>query len=155
MKYLDRRGMSLVELLAAIVIMTIILTSFSLLLLSTARSTQQSRSVVDYTFIAQSKTEIVFEAVSRSTRSTIDGLMTSPSIHYKRQGDPNSLIYLKEETDVNGRSYVVRVTFTNYVTKDDQFLKLYSLLSNVVVEVTPAGASHPSAIIETVMEWGG
>ncbi|WP_391202221.1 prepilin-type N-terminal cleavage/methylation domain-containing protein [Psychrobacillus sp. L4] len=155
MKYLNRRGMSLVELLAAIVIMTIILTSFSLLLLSAARSTQQSRSVVDYTFIGQSKTEIVFEAVSSSTRSTIDGVMTARPIFFKSEGDPNNLIYLKEETDVNGRSYVVRVTFTDYATEDDQFLKLSSLLSNVVVEVTPDGASHPSAIIETVMEWGG
>ena len=165
MTHLNRRGITLVEVLAAIVILTFILTSTLSLLLSTAKSTQQSRSVVEYSLIAQSRTEAVFEAVSDATQLTIGDVMTDPPMSYSTDSE-NDMEFFKNQTDVNGRSYEVRVTFTDYVSEDEQFdyaagdehfdfEELSGKLSSVLVEVTRDGASHPKAIIETIMEWGG
>src|SRR5699024_5708643 len=59
--FINKKGLSLVEVLASIVILSIILTSVLLILNQTARTNKESSDVVDASYIAQTEMENIYD----------------------------------------------------------------------------------------------
>lgn len=152
----NERGLSLVEVVASIVILTLLITSFLGLILSAAKTTEQAREVIDFTFIAQQNIEIIFEKSLDNNLSALDVVMIDELDYQFNSSNSSSKIYSKNEIDVNNEDYQIKVTFTDYESGDIRFSNLSTSLNRIKVEVTPSNrTSQPYAIVESLLEWRG
>lgn len=152
----NERGLSLVEVVASIVILTLLITSFLGLILSAAKATEQASEVIDFTFIAQQNIEIIFEKSIDNNLSNLDGVMIDELAYQLNSTNSSSIIYSKNEIDANNEVYEIKVTFTDYESEDNRFLNLSSSLNRIKVEVTPSNrTTQPYAIVESLLEWRG
>lgn len=149
----NERGLTLVEVVASIVILTLVLTSFLGLLLSVTKSAQQAREVIDYTFIAQQNMESIYEKSTSFSLSDLKTIMTEELTFQESVRDPN--VFTKKEKDANDEIYEVKVSFSDYVPQKTVFDNLSTSLNRVVIEVTPQETSRPYAKIENLLEWDG
>ena len=64
----DESGLSLVEVLASIVILTLLLTTFLMMFLQSAKVNKTSENIIDATYIAQTEMEKIY-ALSTNTKN--------------------------------------------------------------------------------------
>lgn len=69
-KTLNSKGLTLVEVMASILIIGIILLSFSSLLLQGAKTGESSEEIVDYTYLAQTAMETIYSVSKNQHYST-------------------------------------------------------------------------------------
>lgn len=110
---------------------------------------------MDYTFIAQRNIELIYEKSSNNNLSDLDLIMTNDLKYGLNSANSTSKIYSKDVVDSNEGTYNIRVTFSKYQSQDTKFQKLSLSLNRVIVEVIPKGKKRPSAIVESLLEWGG
>lgn len=140
--------MSLVEVVASIVILTLLLTSFLGLLLSATKSTKQAREVIDYTFIAQTEMETVHQmaqVILKSDEPTI--LSEIEKLDYVKIAEEGSKRIYEKTTD----NAFVRMTLSDYEENN----VLNETLSRLKIEVMPLESPRGGAQFESIIEWGG
>ena len=62
MRYLSERGLTLVEVLASIVLLSIILTGVLMIIIQTAQINVKSEDIIDATYVAQTEMEKIYAA---------------------------------------------------------------------------------------------
>ncbi|WP_203333179.1 hypothetical protein [Planococcus beigongshangi] len=150
----DERGLSLLEVVASIVILTLLLTSFLGLLLSATKSTKQAREVIDYTFIAQRTMESIYQNSKKYNLEDLDKMMLEEPFTLATKDAEKK--FTLNDIDANNESYTIKVTFIDYEPPEkDVFESLSSTLNRVLIEVIPEGKTKPYAKIENLIEWGG
>lgn len=150
----NEKGLSLVEVVASIVILTLLITSFLGLILSAAKSAEHAREVIDFTFIAQRNMEMIFEKSNNHRLTELDSVMINGLAYQLNSSSSSSTTYSKNEIDSNNEAYEIKVTFTDY-EGSGQFSNLAASLNRVRVEVFPNRPSQPYAIVESLLEWRG
>ena len=141
-KHFNNNGLTLVEVLVSIILISLVLFTFFSFLIQSAKTGKTSEEVVDGTYLAQLEMEKLYE-VSRKEdfNSGIDEIV-------------NSLTY-KQITSTTQDEYV----FEKSIDGKNIKLKLkehsYPGMSYLVIEVfDQENGTRPRAKMETILEWG-
>lgn len=141
---LGENGLSLVEVLASFVILTLLLTTFLIMFIQSAKVNKASEHIIDATYIAQIEMERFFQA-SRDFSEDLsdtnkiaaikDWYPTPPTkgnwIIFKRDID-SEYGYIKVKLEGNGREKVTRIIVEVYENKgSDEVLR--AKMENVVI----------------------
>lgn len=142
----EEQGISLLEVIASIVLITIILLSFSTIFLQSKKTNVLSESFVDSTYTAQEDMETVYGMVTSMNIKDFQELES-----FNSQG--TKFIYISEATCTVICKKFVSTTSPEYWIKL-QLNSQYSNLVNVLVNVPKHSSSTP-VIMESVFRWGG
>lgn len=100
----NRKGFSLVEVIASIVVLSLILISIIVLFAQSAKTTQTTDSIIDATYLAQSELEELYAKADQAKLSEQASVLAS--FNYSNvDTDGNSLGYY-EKTDANSTDYI-------------------------------------------------
>ncbi|KGR91245.1 hypothetical protein CD30_07340 [Ureibacillus massiliensis 4400831 = CIP 108448 = CCUG 49529] len=112
----NESGISLIEVVASVVILTIILLGFFGMFLQSAKTTQTSEEIVDATYIAQKNMEELYLQTKNGVYSinnyedAISNLgYTKIDDYYTKTIDSKNYIKLTVQTPVNGYNHLTRV----------------------------------------------
>ena len=142
---LGENGLSLVEVLASFVILTLLLTTFLMMFVQSAKVNKASEHVIDATYIAQTEMERLYE-VSKS-------LSEKPSFANKVSGikdlgypEPSSPVdWIKFERETDSTYGFIRVKLEN--NGDGK-------MTRIIVEVYENPDGILRAKMENVLVWG-
>ncbi|RJF32064.1 prepilin-type N-terminal cleavage/methylation domain-containing protein [Pseudoalteromonas gelatinilytica] len=144
MKLNKNAGFTLIEVVASIVIITLLLTGFMSLLLASARTTQTSQNVIDYTLIAQTEYELLYKFAQERPKTQQNEVLIDEMGYMKEEEGSESTIFVKETTEAE-----IRLTVSPYTEN----LALDDRLSKVVIEAIPVQVGSGGSQIESVIEW--
>lgn len=142
---LGESGLSLVEVLASIVILTLLLTTFLMMFLQSAKVNKASEHVIDATYIAQTEMERIYEtSKSLSEKPTFEKKISRiKDLGYPVQSPRVDWITFERETD---RTYgFIRVKLEN--NGDGK-------MTRIIVEVYENPNGILRAKMENVLVWG-
>lgn len=145
--YDKEQGFTLIEIIASLVIITLLLTSFLSLLISSAQSTQRSKEVIDYTLIAQTELEALYSFAQNDSLSNQQNVLTNQMDFTLVNTSAESSLYEKQTSDV-----MIQLTASSYESTGT-FQTLEDSLSNVVVEIQTLDTSTTLAKMESIIEW--
>ena len=139
---LNEKGVTLVEVIASLVLLTILLISFFTLFVQSSKTTKSSAQIVDATYLAQTEMEEIYKFSKDNglTRSIIendlgfkpeDPTITNPRSYTKPSSNPLINLRIADNKNVDGS-----------VNND---------LMNVIVEVKEGTVTK--AKMETVVKW--
>lgn len=143
----NNQGFSLIEIIASLVIFTILLTSFLSLYLSTAQTTRNASDSLDYTLIAQKELEKIYNLVKLHSPSERDQIMTS--LGYSKL---NNEQYERTVTTSGVEPYVLSVAIRSYTS--NSFSDLNDKLSYVKVSTSNSSKTRSYSVMESLVEWG-
>lgn len=135
---LGENGLSLVEVLASFVILTLLLTTFLMMFIQSAKVNKASEHIIDATYIAQTEMENIY-ALSKTTKNgakeaTIKGL------GYTNGSKENSWIVFEKKSNSN---VLIKVKLQNKKGNMDR----------VLVEVRGIPDDNLQAQMENVVVW--
>ncbi|MFP3324076.1 prepilin-type N-terminal cleavage/methylation domain-containing protein [Planococcus sp. SIMBA_160] len=145
-KFLSNKdGFTLVEVLASIVLLTLILTTFLMMFAMGAKTNVASEAIFDSTYEVQNELEKIIELSSRPAVSEKRLFIIQEELGYNRQ--PN---LLESGVDWGVLSKDVQQYKMNiYLEKTE------ARLIRVLVELVEEPNTHPKAQMETVLTWEG
>lgn len=136
---LNSKGLTLIEILVSIILITIILSAFFSLFIQSARTGKTSEEVVDATYLAQTEMEKLYE-ISRDEDFTSSIKKIVETLDYT-QPKSDEYIFTKE---INGL-YI-------HLKLEKHF---YPKMSYLIIEVfEQENGTRPRAKMETILEWG-
>lgn len=142
----EERGISLVEVVASVVLITIILISFFSFFIQSKKTHIASESIVDATYIVQQEMEELYGLISDN-----DATWLRNSIQIPLQGK----IFIHDSTDPQCKN-----TCKKFISPDnpDHWIQLqanadHSNLVNVIVNVPKENSLTP-VIMESIFRWG-
>lgn len=141
----NEKGFTLIEVVASIVILTLLLTSFLSLLLVAAKSTQVSKEIIDYTLVAQTEVETVYQAAQKALKSNHQTILID-ELEYRLSVDQGNRVIYEKTTE----QAFIQLTLSDY--EDNSVLN--ETLSGLKVEVSSLEDSSEGAQIESIIEWG-
>ena len=125
---LNENGLTLIEVLASVVILTLIITTFLMMFLQSAKTNKASEKIIDSTYYAQVEMENIYaisELTSFENRKTEmkNRLQyeTSDSIHFIKD-DSKSKKYYEAKLEVEKKD-LVRLIVRIYNNKDEKKLE--------------------------------
>ena len=135
----NKKGLTLVEILAAIVIISIIFISIITILNLTAKSNRISKEIIDATYIAQREMEFIYKLSSENVK------LESYEDYVVNRVDGEWTVYRKKTA-----------------TEDDYFIeikedKTEEPMIRIVVQVFDKSSKEmiePKAQMETLLKWG-
>ena len=139
-------GFTLIEVVASIFIIALLLTSFMSLLLSAAKSTQVSKEIIDYTLIAQSEIETIYQVAQDSPKTEHLTVFVDQLGYTVASNQGNTIVYEKSTSQA-----FISVTLSEY--EDSELLN--ETLSELKVNAISHDNPNRGSQIESVIEWGG
>lgn len=142
----EEKGISLLEVIASVVLIAIILLSFSTIFLQSKKTNVLSESFVDATYRAQEDMETVYGIVSSMTVSDFQDLINfnSHGISFNYISEPACTDTCKKFVSTSNSEHWVQLQLNS------QYLSLVNVLVNV-----PKNNSSTPVIMESVFYWGG
>jgi len=144
-KIMNERGLSLVEVVASIVILTLILTTFMMMFLQSAKTNKLSAEIVDATYTAQTVMENIYEVSKapdfENPNSAIKSLgYPDPSSPFEEKGR----FWIKYEKEIVDKDIKIEIRLEHNTES----------LKNVIVEVyeTPNRVT-PRAKMQNFIVW--
>lgn len=137
----NEKGLTLVEILAAIVIISIIFISIITILNLTAKSNRTSKEIIDATYIAQREMEYIYKVSEEN--SSFDSL----DDYTDKSEEGNWIVYRKESKHAEQAGYAIEVKEDR---TDDPMIR-------IIVRVFENGdkaKANPKAQMETLLKWG-
>lgn len=144
----DEHGISLVEVIASIVLITIILLSFFSIFVQSKKTHVVSESIVDATYVAQKGIEELYGLISgESSDWLMDPKTTKITI--------NNIDFVYDATDITCKNKCKKFLS---VSNQEYWIQLvanneYDSLVNVVVNVPRENAAN-SVSMESIFRWG-
>lgn len=96
MQYNNEKGFSLVEVIAAFVLISIILISFFTLFFKGRETTVESKKTVDATYTAQQEMESIYATTKQATNPNMKSILTTLQYQMKSCTNPPKTIYTNE-----------------------------------------------------------
>lgn len=137
----NNKGVSLVEVIASIVILSIILISVFVLFVRSAETTHTTDEIVDATYVAQTELESLYAVAKNTAFSTREAAILSAGYTNLDAGG-NALGYF-EKTDATTGDYI-KVTITQIAS---------STLTRVVIEVYDEKNGTMKAQMQNTIKW--
>lgn len=136
-RFHNEKGLTLVEVLASIVILSIVVTTFLLVFSQTAKTTKQSEEKVDATYVAQTEMENMYEMSRDSTLEETYGKLNG----YTETSDDD---WVRFEKDKDDGSFHITISFNELDTG----------MTRVVIEVESTIENDPTkAHMENLYKW--
>ncbi|HJF32402.1 MAG TPA: hypothetical protein K8V56_11595 [Sporosarcina psychrophila] len=136
-KGLGENGLSLVEVLASFVILTLLLTTFLMMFIQSAKVNKSSEHIIEATYIAQTEMENIY------------ALSTS----FTREAAIKSLVDYTKEPDVEGWT-VFNKLYSPDISIKVKLKNKTGEMDRVLVEVIePPSSNTPKAQMENVIIW--
>lgn len=138
----NNKGLTLVEVLASIILISIILFTFFSFFIQSAKTGKSSEEVVDATYLAQGEMEKIYEVSNKGDfKSGINEIVNSLS--YKQLFPDSSKEYRYSKSQ---DGFYLTLTFKEHT---------YPGMSYLVIEVFEhENDIRPRAKMETILEWG-
>lgn len=137
----NEKGMTLVEVIASFVILTIILLSAFQLLIQSAKSTETSEEIIDATYLAQTELENFYNQSKSATLPV--NLQTEIFSNYKyKEQKEGFLIY---ENDTHSSQYRLELQLKQNSN--------YRHLTRIILKVFDANDDTVKSQMETTLEW--
>lgn len=140
------KGFTLVEVVASIVILSLLIISFFPLFINGAKSTSLSKDKIDYSLIAQKEIELIIYSASDSSLTQIDNVMIN-ELSYQKNANNHYTKLIEDNT--------VRITIISKPYVDNDFPALTTKLNYIQIQLNRVSDSKLLAILETLIEWGG
>lgn len=139
---LNNKGLTLVEVLASVILISVILFTFFSFFIQSAKTGKTSEEVVDATYIAQVEMEKLYEISNKGGfKSGINEIVNSLS--YKQLAPDSSKEYRYSKSQ---EGFYLKLTFKEHT---------YPGMSYLVIEVFEHEQNiRPRAKMETILEWG-
>ena len=103
MQYNNEKGFSLVEVMAAFVLISIILISFFTLFFKGRETTVESKKTVDATYTAQQEMESIYAEVQQKNKTgsaSMENILSTLHYHQMKSCTPDKTIYTKYKNEV-------------------------------------------------------
>lgn len=143
---LNQSGVSLLEVLASTILITILLLSFYTMLISSAKTTKTAETIIDYTYLAQKEMENIYETSGTSSASDWTDIKNRiSSLGYVYLEESNGYTIFKK-TMIKENVYILIKIKMHDPTK-------YTALTNVIIEVYDAEKSILKSKMETILFW--
>ena len=141
-RHMQENGLSLIEVLASLVILTLLLTTFLMMFLQSAKVNKASEHVIDATYIAQEEMENIYGLSTNYTReAAIEELVDQ--MDYTEESD----------FDQNGWTVFNKV-YSPDISINFKFKNKTGEMDRVLVEVLdPPSSTTPKAQMENVIIW--
>lgn len=139
-QFQSEKGMTLIEVVASIVILSIILLSVYKLLISSSETTKTSETIIDATYIAQTEMENFYSFSHENNMPAQFDKEIFPSYEYKRNEDSSTFIY-QNDTDYPGYSLELKLKLTG------------SNMTRIILKVYN-NKNVLKSQMETTLEWG-
>lgn len=130
-------GMTLIEILLSIVILTIVVLSFSAMFIQSARTNQQSESIMDATYVAQ---EYMEEIINLSNGTFEEGVVQLKEKLGLARTSPSSNEFTGER-----EGYYIVININNATNGGKLIVKVYNDKSHMKLK----------AQMETILDWEG
>lgn len=157
MPYNNEKGFSLVEVMAAFVLISIILISFFTLFFKGRETTVESKKTIDATYTAQQEMESIYARTKQETTETpakMEDVLTSLGYQMKSCTNLDKTIYTKYKNDTKYKNEVVVVE----VFKNEKIDTLRNIMVSVYDKrkvVDPCQPKvNPKAQMENIMRAG-
>lgn len=139
---LNNKGLTLVEVLASVILISVILFTFFSFFIQSAKTGKTSEEVVDATYLAQVEMEKLYEISNKGDfKSGINEIVNSLS--YKQLAPDSSKEYRYSKSQ---EGFYLKLTFKEHT---------YPGMSYLVIEVFEHEQDiRPRAKMETILEWG-
>lgn len=139
---LNNKGLTLVEVLASVILISVILFTFFSFFIQSAKTGKTSEEVVDATYLAQVEMEKLYEISNKGDfKSGINEIVNSLS--YKQLAPDSSKEYRYSKSQ---EGFYLKLTFKEHT---------YPGMSYLVIEVFEYEQDiRPRAKMETILEWG-
>ncbi|WP_210468764.1 prepilin-type N-terminal cleavage/methylation domain-containing protein [Sporosarcina sp. 6E9] len=137
----NEKGISLVEVLASIVILTLLLTTFLMMFVQSAKTNKKSEEIIDATYIAQTEMENIY-AVSRNP-DFIDRKTAMKSLY---QFDE-----IKKHYYTNKNNMYIEVRFKDVKLEEEKIID--DLIGIIVVVRESQNDEKVQAQMETILYW--
>ncbi|RHW39491.1 prepilin-type N-terminal cleavage/methylation domain-containing protein [Lysinibacillus yapensis] len=142
---LNQSGLSLVEVVASIVILSIILLSFFTMLVQSAKTTKTSEEIIDATYIAQTEIEELY-AYSAKNPFPIGNFEANifPNFHFIKSKNENGIeeyYYEKQES-----AYIILKVTPKTIASTN--------LTRVLIQIYDKKNGTMKAQMENTLEWG-
>lgn len=139
LKRLDENGVSLMEVLVSVVLLSIILTSFLTLFIQSAKTGKASEEVIDNTYMAQKVMEEIYHISLEANYKDLD--LTMAQLGYLKKSADSKLAVFEKEDGVYIRVKLKKESASTGII-------------NVVVEVYAKKDGPLRAKMEDILEWG-
>lgn len=137
----NERGVTLVELLASIILITLILTTFITIYMQSARTLHTSDKIVDATYIAQTEMEKLYSVSVKTSYGMRESAIVS--LGYEKRSDAGDWI-LFQKPAADGWTFQVRLQ--KRPEKEN--------MNHVIVEVLRNSDGGLEAKMENILHWG-
>jgi type II secretory pathway pseudopilin PulG len=124
---INEKGLSLVEVLASIVILTLLLTTFLMMFVQSAKTNKKSEEIIDATYVAQTEMENIYAASKNSKFIDRDTEMTKlqfnsldSKIYTSQQDNPYIEVVLEK---IEEGKKPIKVLVKVYNDKDEMKLE--------------------------------
>lgn len=139
-------GFTLVEVLASIVILSILLISFLLIFLQTMKTTNTSEDIIDYTYIAQTEMEKVYELTKEPYTDRNNAIATIGYSHVGEEDGWESLTMEASDDQV--------LTKISWKIDEDEEGTMESPLTKFRIQVFDKNdLAKPKVQMENWLEW--
>jgi type II secretory pathway pseudopilin PulG len=136
---INEKGLSLVEVLASIVILTLLLTTFLMMFVQSAKTNKKSEEIIDATYVAQTEMENIYATSSNASNEEMNKVITE-KLRYTSEG---SFKYSAQKD-----SFYLEIVFTPKLDGIEN-------LTGVIVKVyNNKFEKKLEAQMETILSWG-
>lgn len=147
----NKKGSTLVEVIASFVILVILLVSFFTLFIQTKQTTKSSETIVDATYVAQTEMENFYSISKKYTFNHKEDGITD--LHYQNASCANT--YFKEDAQYPGYTIALQLAQNAQFPSNlsDMTITVYD---KKTLENPDAVCSNPQnykAIMQNVIEW--
>lgn len=134
----NEKGLTLVEVLAAIVILSIIFTSIISILTHTARTNRTSQEIIDATYVAQQEMEFIYKLSEMNS-----GFIPNHGYSQQTTDDEGWTVYHKDSKDTNFKIVIKEQEV------EDSLVRVLVL----VYEASDHEKEQSRAQMETLLSW--
>lgn len=149
----NEHGVTLVELLASIVLITLILTTFITIFIQSAKTYKTSENIIDATYVAQAEMEKIYAVSVITNYGERKNAMISKPLEYHYLGkEGNWLVYEKTED-----TYTIKIKLEEKrieINIDDDKPPIESDMNQIIVEAFDGPEQKERAKMQGILHWG-
>jgi prepilin-type N-terminal cleavage/methylation domain-containing protein len=144
----SEKGVTLIEILVSIVILSIIVVTFLSMYVQSAKTNRISENILDSTYIAQTQMENIYNLSTSGSFSEGLDMLKNDDFNFNEVTCNNKYCFEKQ---ANGYYVMLTITSNNNVNEDeDESNGLYSVLIEIFNNRTK---DRKEAQIETIINW--
>lgn len=152
----NEHGVTLVELLASIVLITLILTTFITVFIQSAKTYKTSEHIIDATYIAQTEMEKIYAVSVVTEYGGRKEAMTSEPLGYHYKGSKEDWLVYEKKDD----HYMIQVKLQELRMEIPDpndprgTQKMETDMNRMIVEVLEGSGGKVNAKMQGILHWG-